>query len=1125
MKKLYFFLILFSISLISFGQQLNQKKLPYASYQEGVQTNSLKAAGIPGKVPQMKQPNGTGYQIDALFAETGQKNNSTNPDAKDFYSTYKTASVPGLKSAGTGGKALVYIDYAFENDGVVDGLENLGYTVTFASDWADFNTQLASGTFELAAAMKQDYAGSSFDITTAQNFIASGGNMIFATWEQDVAEAALFEASFTGNENCTEVSISDPGLANGITNPLTISSEFWGIFSLGLEPIGSGEVLATFSDCSGDAAIIRGNGGQTIMLGYLSDSPPFGERQNLFENVINSITNNDIIVDNDPGICGAVVNYPIPTADGATVTQIDDSGLTSGDEFPVGTTVQQYELDFGGGIIDTYTFNVTVNDTEAPVAVCKGSGTGSAAYVISTGGQPWEVNTNEEAMDMVFGSGNWDQLYYETLDAGTLFSNAYDFIFMEGGDKIANEMEAFVDANISAMETWVANGGHLFLNAAPIEGDGMYWGFWGVELVYNGGIYYTNIAEATNPAHPIFSGPFTPVITGPYQGNLFAHAIIPEELNVTVLMHNVNDPDQYVLSYAEWGSGKVLFGGMTTTNFHSPQPEATNLRANMIDFLSQKMPEFQLDETGTVTITPGDIDGGSTDNCGIASMELSRTEFTRDDIGTHEVTLTVTDMSGNSSTCTTTVKITGDEEPVVVANPIDVYLDETGRYVLTREDLDEMAAGTTDDSTPFEELKLSAYPRIYTCSQLNDEIIHARLTVEDAEGNIARAWTTVMVHDTFPPAFVPVENIEIVLEPGLAESAIDYPVIEVLDNCPLVPELIEGMGADGIFPVGTTTETWVAVDGRGNRDTLSFTVTLIATNDLPTIDPIADVTVDEDDSPVTVELTGISYGNDLEEQTLTLTAESDNAGLVSAITVNYTSGSTGSLEIDLAPDAHGTALITVSVEDSEGGMVYETFTLTVVSVNDAPYLVNPIGDQTVNASFVLEVPVSPELGELFDDADGDELTISAMLEGGDPLPAWAELINDLLVFSPMIEDTGCVNIVIMATDPEGATATDTFQLCVEGYPVSAGDIASSEFNVNLYPNPARDVVNLEIKSSSYAPVDLSVYTITGRLVLRKNFSNNQLVTFSMADHVSGLYFVKLQMDGKLAVKKLVLDRK
>jgi hypothetical protein len=149
-----------------------------------------------------------------------------------------------------------------------------------------------------------------------------------------------------------------------------------------------------------------------------------------------------------------------------------------------------------------------------------------------------------------------------------------------------------------------------------------------------------------------------------------------------------------------------------------------------------------------------------------------------------------------------------------------------------------MAAGTTDDTTPFEDLMLSAYPHIFTCNQVYDEVIHTRLTVEDAEGNIARAWTTVTVHDTFPPAFVPVDDIEVVLEPGLAESAIEYPLIEVLDNCTLMPELIEGLGPDGIFPAGTTTETWVVEDGGGNTATLSFTVTIITTNDLPTIDPV-----------------------------------------------------------------------------------------------------------------------------------------------------------------------------------------------------------------------------------------------------------------------------------------------
>ncbi len=73
----------------------------------------------------------------------------------------------------------------------------------------------------------------------------------------------------------------------------------------------------------------------------------------------------NISVDNDPGLCSAVVNYPAPTYTGncGTVTPSQASGTA----FPVGTTtvvVTGRRLD---GTSDSCSFNVTVNDVEIPV--------------------------------------------------------------------------------------------------------------------------------------------------------------------------------------------------------------------------------------------------------------------------------------------------------------------------------------------------------------------------------------------------------------------------------------------------------------------------------------------------------------------------------------------------------------------------------------------------------------------------------------------------------------------------------------------------------------------------------------------------------------------------------------
>ncbi|MEO6539346.1 MAG: HYR domain-containing protein [Ferruginibacter sp.] len=77
----------------------------------------------------------------------------------------------------------------------------------------------------------------------------------------------------------------------------------------------------------------------------------------------------NISVNNDEGVCGAVVTYTAPVGTdicpGAVTTRI--AGLASGSTFPVGTTINTFKVTDAAGNIDMCSFNVTVTDNEKPV--------------------------------------------------------------------------------------------------------------------------------------------------------------------------------------------------------------------------------------------------------------------------------------------------------------------------------------------------------------------------------------------------------------------------------------------------------------------------------------------------------------------------------------------------------------------------------------------------------------------------------------------------------------------------------------------------------------------------------------------------------------------------------------
>ncbi len=165
---------------------------------------------------------------------------------------------------------LYYVDHAVGTDHMGSALAALpgSFSVTTATSGGDFSTQLGTGTFDVAILAIQNSGSSAFG--ALDSFVSGGGAAILQTW-LTATDLSAFDASFTGSANQNQVTVSDPALAAGLTsNPFSLTNPGWGIYSTDLGTAGGGSSAAVFE--GGESAIVVGNGGRTIVNGFLTDT-------------------------------------------------------------------------------------------------------------------------------------------------------------------------------------------------------------------------------------------------------------------------------------------------------------------------------------------------------------------------------------------------------------------------------------------------------------------------------------------------------------------------------------------------------------------------------------------------------------------------------------------------------------------------------------------------------------------------------------------------------------------------------------------------------------------------------------------------------------------------------------
>jgi hypothetical protein len=227
-----------------------------------------------------------------------------------------------------------------------------------------------------------------------------------------------------------------------------------------------------------------------------------------------------------------------------------------------------------------------------------GSAKADVVYLHSSIGQPWGSGDYANAMNTAFGAGNWSEQFYETVNPAVLFSPTTSFIYMEGSDNNANAMSSFLGSNLTTLQNWVTAGGRALMNAAPNEGGNIAFPF-GVTLNFNTS-YNTasGVANAVNPNHPIFQGPFTPVTTS-YTGSFFSHAYLSDPPSLSAIL--LDDQSRMTLGEETVGLGLLLDGGMTAPEFHQPNTEANNLLANIL-YYGANAPVAPVPEPATLTL-------------------------------------------------------------------------------------------------------------------------------------------------------------------------------------------------------------------------------------------------------------------------------------------------------------------------------------------------------------------------------------------------------------------------------------------------------------------------------------------------------------------------------------------
>jgi hypothetical protein len=484
--------------------------------------------------------------------------------------------------------------------------------------------------------------------------------------------------------------------------------------------------------------------------------------------VIGNIPSN-IQVFNDPGNCSASVSWISPTAN-------DNCGISSftgshspGDIFPVGATTVTYTATDICGNFHSESFNITVIDNEKPVIYDIPSNIqvyndpGNCSAIVS-----WTSPTADDNCGI--------SSFTTTHSPGVTFPVGITTVTYTATDIYGNSHSESFDVTVIDNEKPV-------IQNMPQD----------IEVNNDIGLC-SAVVTWTEPT---------------------------ASDNCQMLSLESNYPSGYAFPV-----GTTIVTYTATDIYNNVQTETFSVKVN-----DTENPTITCPGNISVNTDPGVCEAivnytapVGTDNCpGANTVQIaglaSGSAFPP---GTTANTFRVTDAAGNTAECSFTVTVIDNEPPVFVSCNGDIEVDnEPG---LCHAVVSFATPVATDNCTGVVVTQIAGLPSGSEFPVGTTEII---FEATDNSGNTSECSFFIIVNDTEDPVITCPADVVVNAAIGTCSQFVTFALIAT-DNCPGVTfQQTAGLTSATLYPVGTTTNTFVATDASGNTATCSFTVTVI----------------------------------------------------------------------------------------------------------------------------------------------------------------------------------------------------------------------------------------------------------------------------------------------------------